>query len=155
MYVLVVLALSPFGGSFVSLIPLYKTGTGKALLGILVNQSLKSWCASPSLFYSYILSNSTIQLTAKWQFYKQTQLPFLDPVLIASFAISPYPYPSDNIFNLSSKSFSLAKFSKYDMGSAPGDKMKIIGVAEVESEKAPFKSNYGDSINFYPKFFLT
>lgn len=36
------------------------------------------------------------------------------------------------------------------MGSAPGDKTKIIGVVQVESLKDPLRSNTGDSINNYP-----
>jgi len=34
------LALSPLGGSFVSLIPLYRTGTGNLFVGIDVNHNL-------------------------------------------------------------------------------------------------------------------
>lgn len=40
--------------------------------------------------------------------------------------------------------FSLAKAIKYAMGSAPGDKIKIIGVELDESSKDPFRSNTGD-----------
>jgi len=41
------------------------------------------------------------------------------------------------------------------MGSAPGDKINIKGVEQVESAKEPFKSNYGDSMKILPKEFLT
>jgi len=65
LYVLVTLAFKPFGGSLVSLIPDYKTGTGNLSLGIDVSQSLNSGWVSYSTYNSYILSSSTIQLTAK------------------------------------------------------------------------------------------
>jgi hypothetical protein len=49
----------------------------------------------------------------------------------------------------------LAKASKYEMGSAPGLKTKIIGVVEVESSNEPFKSKIGDSIKILPRTFKT
>ena len=52
-----ILALNPLGGSLVSLIPDYKTGTGKALDGIDVNHNLNSGWVSYSTYSSYILSN--------------------------------------------------------------------------------------------------
>ena len=40
LYVLIILAFNPLGGSFVNLIPLYNTGTGNLSVGILVNHNL-------------------------------------------------------------------------------------------------------------------
>ena len=55
-----------------------------------------------------------------------------------SAAISPWPYPNDFITYLVSISFSFAKLRKYGIGSAPGDKIKIIGVIDEESAKEPY-----------------
>ena len=38
------------------------------------------------------------------------------------------------------------------MGSAPGDRTKIIGVVQVESAKDPFKSNSGEYVKRSPRF---
>jgi len=62
--------------------------------------------------------------------------------------MTSYPYPREIILSLSSNSFSFAKVYKYAIGSAPGDNINIIGMVLIESSKAPFKSNGGDSVNF-------
>ncbi len=146
------LALIPLGGSLVNLIPAYSTGTGNALEGDDVNQSLYSSFVSESTYYSYIYSRVPNQLTAKWQFYRQTQYPFRLPDLINSWAFSPWPYPSDKIFSLDSNiSFYLARSKRYCIGSDPEDRTKIIGIILVESLKADSKLKTGDSINLRPR----
>lgn len=130
---------------------LCKTGTGNLLLGIDVNHNLKSGWVYSAIWSSCIFYSFGIQLTAKWQFWRHTQSPFLLPFKIRFWAIYPCPWPNDNIFKRVSIYFYLAKESKYEIGSAPGLNTKIIGVVQDESLKEPFKSKTGDSINNFPK----
>lgn len=51
--------------------------------------------------------------------------------------------------------FYLARASKYEIGSAPGDNTKMSGVVDVESLKEPLRSNTGDSMNPLPKIWRT
>lgn len=72
------LALRPFGGSFVILIPFCSTATGKRGLGLEVSQSRNSaWVSSGTAFaFSRICSSVGSQETARWQFCRHTQSPF-------------------------------------------------------------------------------
>ena len=77
---------------------------------------------------SKIRSSSPIQLGAKWQFYKNTHFPSFPANSISYFAKSPYPYPKDLSIKLALKLSLSASNCTSARGSAPGDKMKIIGV---------------------------
>ena len=145
------LAFKPLGGSFVSLIPDCSTGTGNLLLGIEVNHKRYKGLISDSSWFSYIFSSVFSHDTARWQFCKQIQSPFLRPDMMFSRAFSPCPYPRDRIFSLSDIPCCFASSKRYDIGSAPGDSTKIIGVVESESSNAAFRSNKGDSMNYLPE----
>jgi len=68
--------LRPLGASLVIFTPFYRTETGKFSEGYEVSQSLKSRCVVVEpIISSQIFSKVPIQLTARWQFCKTTQLP--------------------------------------------------------------------------------
>jgi len=67
---LLALALSPFGGSFVTLTLFCKTVTGKDLLGMELRNSRKSSCTSASGDDKFFIrvSIANIHEAARWQF---------------------------------------------------------------------------------------
>ena len=67
-----------------------------------------------------------IHVLAKWQFWSNTHLPYDFPFFISLVAGTPWPWPKEIIS--SSCSDYEENLSKAEVGSAPGDKTKIIGV---------------------------
>lgn len=107
--------------------PFWRIGTGKYSAGIEVKNNLKF-----SLPWYYSLNDKTIfysegiQLLAKWQFVNRTQFPYPFALVISFSAFLPWPWPkeiTESCFPLSN-----AYFSKDEVGSAPVERMKIIGV---------------------------
>jgi len=78
-------------------------------------------------------SKDGIHVLAKWQFYNNTHLPLTFASSINVYAILPWPWPKEIIYNLDSNSRSRAYFNTIYVGSAPEDNTKIIGVAGSES----------------------
>ena len=72
-------ARKPRGGSFVIFRPFCSTGTGNALDGIDVSHRRYSSLTSSSCAASSSCSMRGSQLTARWQFCRQTQLPLARP----------------------------------------------------------------------------
>lgn len=72
------LFFSPLGGSFVNLSEFYKIDKGNDGEGYEVSQILNLLWTSVDLFWIIWISfsNSNMNLVAKWQFYKITQVPF-------------------------------------------------------------------------------
>jgi len=66
-----------FGGSVVILMPAWRMEIGNCGLGLLLNHSRKSGCGcgSSDWISSTCLSSWGIQLSDKWQFARNTQLP--------------------------------------------------------------------------------
>merc|ERR1719161_1924594 len=104
---------------------------------------------------STIASSEDIQLAARWQFANKTQPPRLQPLSMALWAFGPCPCPRD----MDSKRFDIeflsANASTSEIGSEPGERMKISGVMFVESAKLLAMSKVGGSTNFCPIFFAT
>ena len=67
----------------------------------------------------------------------------------------PCPCPRESILSLVSIYFYLDRANKYEIGSAPGLKTKIIGVVQEESLNDPLRSKTGDYINILPRIFST
>lgn len=80
---------------------------------------------------------------AKWQFCKSTHLPSAIACLIALSANYPWPWPKERLDKLSLNPTFSAKLVIYIRGSAPGLKMNIRGVWQVESSYACCKLNGG------------
>lgn len=122
--------------------------TGKIFDGILVSQILKLGWEDSS--FSRIIYSWGMNDGAKWQFCSKTHFPYTIAFLIAFDAIYPWPWPSDKLDRLSLNPSFSARFVISIRGSAPGLKIKIRGVWQVESSKACCRLNGGGSINSWP-----
>ena len=65
----------PLGGSLVIFTPFCSTKAGKALLGSEVSHSRKVGCTRSGESSSQMRSSVGIQLTHRWQFWRQTHFP--------------------------------------------------------------------------------
>ena len=72
---------------------------------------------------------------------------FLLPLLKSYLVKPPCPYPRESILNLIPIYLYLDRANKYEIGSVPGLKTKIIGVVQEESLNDPLRSTTGDYIN--------
>lgn len=128
---LLILAFSPFGGSFVTFTEFWRTETGKAALGIELRNNRKSLWIIPS--GSSAISNISCSIliihdTARWQFCKNTHLPSMVPARRCPSAMGPWPWPKEMESHLSEKPISCANFWKALKGSDPVVSMKINGI---------------------------
>lgn len=92
------LALSPFGGSMVSLSEFWSTVTGNFGVGIVVSHRRKSSLTSPSgasRSSSSLRSSLPSHDSARWQFCRQSQPPSVRVRSISRSAIGPCPCPSE------------------------------------------------------------
>jgi hypothetical protein len=145
------LARMPLGGSKVSLHDVCSTGVGKYFAGIDVSHSRKSsWMVVSIGKPSTIFSSLGIQLLARWQFCSTTQSPFLDDFSMIAAAIGPCPCPSEMACMRSRYDFSVAKRTIVDIGSAPVESTKTIGVALFVSGKTVCRSSGGCSMYSRP-----
>mmetsp|Transcript_50872 Transcript_50872/g.110509 ORF Transcript_50872/g.110509 Transcript_50872/m.110509 type:complete len:269 (+) Transcript_50872:773-1579(+) len=148
----VTLARMPRGGSLVSLIPFCSTATGNVLAGIEVSQRRKSALISEdtALNPSMTFSIAPIQLVARWQFMRHTQSPRLLALDMSFSAMGPCPCPREMTCSLSPYSFSSAKRNKDEVGSAPVDRTKMIGVTQLVSLYTSERVKGGDSVYLIP-----
>lgn len=147
--------LTPFGGSYVSLIEFCMTNVGKSGVGMVVtqNRNLSSTrssssisCASASssslpsalllfmLSYNFFVSTILFSRIGKneghmWQFCRIIHCPVLRACRMETSATFSWPRPSDFFgVSFSPMPLSFANLLISANGSAPVDKMKMIGV---------------------------
>lgn len=141
-------ALTPFGGSLVTLIAFYNKPNGKPSLGSQLIHILNESCDLPIHSSSInLLSNSDIKLIPKWQFYNNTHSPFSIASYNKLYAFYPYPSPNDTFYKIFF--FFLANSSIDEVGSAPADnKNKTGSLFELDCSIDSIVSVTG-SIYFY------
>ena len=128
------LARTPFGGSMVILMPFCRMKAGKCGDGSDVSHNRNDSLIRSGDNSSHKRSNVGIQEIQRWQFCKQTQVPLSCASLMAAYAMSPWPWPSDMACNFFPPNpFSSAKAKSADMGSAPGVSTNSRGVKHFES----------------------
>ena len=102
---------------------------------------------------SQIFSSVVIQLTARWQFWSTTHEPLDCASMMSFFAMGPCPWPSEMEFvRLPPKPRASPNLSSCDIGSWPGERMKMSGTMHVESLKHSSRLNGGGSTNFCSMF---
>ena len=118
-----------------TLIPFYKMELGNEDVGELVSHSLnpssKAFLEYSSSMSSTFFSSLDIHNSYKWQFYRVTQYPSVMPEFIKFSAFTSCPSPKLIAWNRFEKYFVrvyYACFLKADIGSAPDERIKMIGV---------------------------
>mmetsp|Transcript_72143 Transcript_72143/g.143092 ORF Transcript_72143/g.143092 Transcript_72143/m.143092 type:complete len:300 (-) Transcript_72143:2055-2954(-) len=150
------LARSPRGGSLVILTPFWRMETGKDGEGAEVSHSLKSGFVLPTAKSSHIFSSVVIHETARWQFCSTTHEPEKRASEMSFLAMGPWPWPREmELVRLPPKPRDSANLSSSDIGSWPGERMKMSGAAAVESAKQPSRSKGGGSTYWRPRFSST
>ena len=141
----------PLGGSLVSFTPFCSTGTGKVVDGIDDSHSRKSGCTgSVSLTSSStIFSRDGIHDVARWQFWSATHSPSAIPRRISFSARGPCPWPSEIICMRSPMPIASRKRRMIEVGSAPVDNTKMIGVRAVVSRNTSSIAN-GTASTYLP-----
>mmetsp|Transcript_24000 Transcript_24000/g.78087 ORF Transcript_24000/g.78087 Transcript_24000/m.78087 type:complete len:223 (-) Transcript_24000:3073-3741(-) len=154
LYVRFKLALTPLGGSLVSLTPFCSTSTGKVCAGIDVSHSRKSSCTEECGWFisSTSRASDNIHELARWQFCRHTQSPFFCAAATSCSAIGPWPCPRLTICRRSPgiHPFLVAKRWSMEVGSAPVLKTKMTGVRHDVSGKTSSSVHGGASVNFWP-----
>jgi len=100
---------------------------GKASVGWVVSQSLKSLCGLLRVYKNFYRWSFN-QAVNKWQFWSINQCPLFAEVDKYIFAYFYIPWPNERYLNLFPENpYSTARFWTSDKGSAPGERMKTIG----------------------------
>mmetsp|Transcript_46775 Transcript_46775/g.83843 ORF Transcript_46775/g.83843 Transcript_46775/m.83843 type:complete len:258 (+) Transcript_46775:1336-2109(+) len=147
----------PVGFSLVILMEFWRMGMGKKSEGIDVSHRRKSslmverW--EPKL--AMIFSSSGMNDLPRWQFCSKTQSPVFLPVSRALFAVSPWPCPRETTCMRSPKPLPRAKSMRRVKGSAPGERMKMMGVVQLASLVEPSMLNGGGSMKWGPRSHFT
>ena len=122
----------PLGGSVTTLSERCSTPSGKRSVGSVVSHRRKSLCGLRS--FSRIFSRVLSQRGSRWQFCSMIHRPRCAPVSMNSCALGPMPWPSAMYLSLDPgrKPMSSPSRNTSKAGSAPGDRMKTMGVASVD-----------------------
>mmetsp|Transcript_14885 Transcript_14885/g.35956 ORF Transcript_14885/g.35956 Transcript_14885/m.35956 type:complete len:338 (+) Transcript_14885:1918-2931(+) len=148
------LARTPLGGSLVSLMPFCSTSTGKISAGMELSHSRKSSCTGvdgcPMVSTSF--SRESIQLLARWQLSRHVQSPLFCPAATSASATGPCPCPSEQMCSRSPgvQPFLVAKRCSMAVGSAPVDRMKMMGTRLLVSGNTSSSVHGGASVNALP-----
>ena len=104
---------------------------GKFSVGAVVNHSRNSLLGFS--MFSSVFSSVLSHFHSRWQFCNITQCPFSLPLFTRSTAGPSCPCPSDSGLNLfDGMCMSLASFCRSVNGSAPGDRMKMMGLLQLD-----------------------
>lgn len=121
------MASRPSGGSSTRLLDLCRMPSGNTSVGFVVSHRRKSLCAFFTWSESSSRSRDGSHAFSKWQFCRNTHVPFTTAVLIACSAFSSEPWPRDSSNMLISRSSFLLTMS--ERGSAPGLRIYKVGVS--------------------------
>jgi len=123
----------PRGGSTVILDEFCRMATGNFGLGKLVSQSRNCGCTLFGSMFSTIRSSVGIQLGARWQFWKKTQVPRSVALRNMASARGPWPWPSEMAASFFPNFIPSANLYKSAAGSVPVDSTNTSGVSLAES----------------------
>mmetsp|Transcript_29052 Transcript_29052/g.63633 ORF Transcript_29052/g.63633 Transcript_29052/m.63633 type:complete len:267 (+) Transcript_29052:1953-2753(+) len=147
----VMLALRPFGGSVVILMPRCKMPIGNLGWGEDESQSLKDGWGERVCSVSMSLSSSPSHDIIRWQLARRTQCPSLTPLSISRSACGAWPCPRAMVLKVTP--WVSASWSSWFVGSTPGVNTKMSGEVAIESAKTELRSSTGGSVNLAPRLF--
>mmetsp|Transcript_13017 Transcript_13017/g.20400 ORF Transcript_13017/g.20400 Transcript_13017/m.20400 type:complete len:231 (+) Transcript_13017:2191-2883(+) len=136
----------------------WRMGMGKKDEGMDVSHRRNVGFMGPAVCdpkFAMIFSSSGMKDLDRWQFCRITQSPFFRPVSSARFAVSPWPCPSETTCIRSRKPRDWAKSRRSVKGSAPGDRMKMMGVVLLASFVEFSMLKAGGSMKCGPRSHLT
>mmetsp|Transcript_13819 Transcript_13819/g.40570 ORF Transcript_13819/g.40570 Transcript_13819/m.40570 type:complete len:338 (+) Transcript_13819:1474-2487(+) len=145
----VILALSPLGGSVVILMPRWRMPIGKAGCGDEESHRRKEACGCLAGSPSTILSSSPSQDIIRWQLARSTQCPSRTPSSMRRRACGDWPWPSAIEWKVTSRC--CASCVSWLVGSTPGERTKMSGVAAAESASTSVRSSTGGSVKRVPR----
>ena len=121
----VMLALRPFGGSVVILMPRCRMPMGKSGCGEDESHSRKPWLGLRAGIASIILSSSPSHDIIRWQLASSTQWPSRTPLSMSRIACGAWPCPSAMVVKVIP--FCAESCISWLVGSTPGERTKIRG----------------------------
>mmetsp|Transcript_24166 Transcript_24166/g.61160 ORF Transcript_24166/g.61160 Transcript_24166/m.61160 type:complete len:213 (-) Transcript_24166:1062-1700(-) len=143
------LALSPFGGSVVILMPFCRIPIGNLGCGAELSQRRNCGRGLRPGSCSIIFSSSFSQLIIRWQLASSTQCPLVMPSSMRRIACGDWPWPSAMAEKV--MPFCSASCISWLVGSTPGESTKMSGEVGTLSTTTCVRSSCGGSVNFWPR----